>query len=1055
MHRLLLPLFLFAVSRLDANFGTTAISPGSTPAGAAATVTVTAQVTSTAIIPSTVNLQRLDAQGRILATVGNLRDDGTGGDAVAGDNVFTVRFSVYEETPSSSNYRVSAAVQGSIVRVFSNLLPFSVTGATATGIAILQPANLAFVNTSPVTVSGTTGDPNATVRVNGIQANKSGNSFQLTVPLQEGTNTVTAVASNSNGSTSTASIQVTLDTTPPRVTVDSPVQNSTTTEATITVSGIVNDIVVGTVNSQQATVTVGAVPAVVSNRTYAAANIPLQVGLNTIAVVARDRTGNSATTQLRITREAVTQPFIRLLSGDNQTGVVGSPVPSALAVQLLNGATPVPNTPVIFKVTENDGFLQPGTGRPQLISVTTNAQGQAQASLTLGNRAGAGNNIVEAYATGFQGTAVFTASATPRQASKINVDSGNNQFGPVNQRLALPFVAVVTDAGHNRIANVPVTFSVRQGGGTINGAATFQTTSDSDGRVAAFLTLGSQPGQDNNVVEASFTGNTGFAAAFNASGKTPGIPAQTSISGVVLDNSNNAIPNVTMRVFQTNQGNNNNQPMQVGTPVLTDARGAFRIAPAPVGFYKLMADGTTATQNGKAYPTLEYDLVTVAGQDNTVGMPIYLPELDPAARVCVNETTGGVLRVTRSPGFSLTIAPGSATFPGGSKTGCVSVTPVNPDKVPMVPGFGQQPRYVVTIQPVGTTFNPPAAITIPNMDGLAPGAKTEMYSYDHDLAAFVAIGSATVSPDGAIIASDAGVGVIKAGWHCGGNPNTTGSAGTCPDCQRCQGNNCVPSSGGTCDDRDRCTQNDRCANGVCTGDPFQPPPSNVTDQFDVRIPDSIVNRANSVFAYIPGLQGAYFETVRVGGSTRTSDCCDRTNGIQVGGLTEKSGRGQLEFNLTDGIRVWGTPRFEEAAGLGGIAEVQLTFEVSLTTLRGVFQINVEFGQRNRNCEPRESCLFAEANAVQQVDLLRGTAELKLCVAIFGDVDCAGARVVIIPGRVTFGWGLTFNKPSCNSGPGGTAYLGAVVARGEFQITAGGTEYRIVRQITIFQGVSGL
>ena len=71
----------------------------------------------------------------------------------------------------------------------------------------------------------------------------------------------------------------------------------------------------------------------------------------------------------------------------------------------------------------------------------------------------------------------------------------------------------------------------------------------------------------------------------------------------------------------------------------------------------------------------------------------------------------------------------------------------------MAPGFGQQPRYVVTIQPVGTTFNPPAAISIPNVDGLAPNAKTEMYSFDHDLAAFVAIGSGSVSADGSVIGS--------------------------------------------------------------------------------------------------------------------------------------------------------------------------------------------------------------------------------------------------------------------------------------------------------------
>jgi hypothetical protein len=54
-----------------------------------------------------------------------------------------------------------------------------------------------------------------------------------------------------------------------------------------------------------------------------------------------------------------------------------------------------------------------------------------------------------------------------------------------------------------------------------------------------------------------------------------------------------------------------------------------------------MADGATATLPGKSYPTLEYDIVTIAGQNNTIGMPIYLPALDPAATVCVDPSTGG------------------------------------------------------------------------------------------------------------------------------------------------------------------------------------------------------------------------------------------------------------------------------------------------------------------------------------------------------------------------------------------------------------------------------
>ena len=43
------------------------------------------------------------------------------------------------------------------------------------------------------------------------------------------------------------------------------------------------------------------------------------------------------------------------------------------------------------------------------------------------------------------------------------------------QALALPFIAIVTDAGFNRLADVPVTFTVKQGGGTLGGQPTLTT----------------------------------------------------------------------------------------------------------------------------------------------------------------------------------------------------------------------------------------------------------------------------------------------------------------------------------------------------------------------------------------------------------------------------------------------------------------------------------------------------------------------------------------------------------------------------------------------------
>lgn len=773
--------------------GATGINPASTPAGVPLLVTVTSVITDPSVIPASINLQKLDAGGRVVAVLGTLHDDGLDGDAVAGDKIFSITTTVLESNTGTVKYRVSAGFLGSLLRVFSAAVSVSITG-TSTGIAITSPANAAYLNTPIITVSGTVGDPAAQVNINGSVATVSNKSFVISLPLNEGPNIITAVAANSNGTTSTANILVTLDTTPPHLAIYTPTNNGVTTDASVAITGLVNDIVVGTVNPQQATVTVNGVAAQVLNRSFIANNVPLSMGSNTMRAVTADRAGNTATASVSVTRQAQNQTTLKVQSGNIQTGTIKTLLMSPLVAKLVNASgAPVANAPVVFRVTNQDGSVSltgaNGSGLSAL-AVNTNAQGLVSVFFTLGSHAGVGNNVVEASTAGVPSTAQFVASATPATPGLIVVDSGNNQKGVIGQPLPLPFIAIVTDSGKNRLPGVKVTFSVKKGGGNFATKSSVVVTTDSDGRAMATLTLGPDAGVNNNLVEASFTGNTGFPSAFTATGMTPGPADQTRISGVVLDNSNNPIPGVTMRLYQINQGARSNIPQEVAQPVRTDAQGQFLMQPVPVGVFKLMADGGTATRSG-SWPTLEYDMITVPGQDNALDLPIYLPELLPQNRLCVNETTGGTLTIAQAPGFALTIAPGSASFPGGSRSGCVSVTPVNMDKVPMAPGFGQQPRFIVTIQPVGATFNPPAALTIPNVDGLAPRAVTEMYSYDHDLASFVAIGSGTVSEDGSVIRSDPGVGVLKAGWHCGGDPSTSGSAGTCPTCNKCQGASCV------------------------------------------------------------------------------------------------------------------------------------------------------------------------------------------------------------------------------------------------------------------------
>jgi hypothetical protein len=695
-------------------------------------------------------------------------------------------------------------------------------------ITITAPANLSYLNISPTTVTGTVDDPTATIAINSIPAVLDGSGgFSLALPLAEGPNVVTASATNANGGSSTASIQVTLDTTPPHVTITSPADQFVTADASINVAGNINDIVVGTVNDTQAQVTVNGGPAQVANRMFLAANVPLSVGPNIISAVGRDRVGNEATTQITVVRQPapVTQ-HIALVSGNNQTGAIGSALPLPLVVSLTDvGGAPIPNATVIFKVTQNDGLVtSAGAGPSPTAIVKSGGDGRAQVTWNLGHRSGAGGNSVQAYSVGFDGTAVFTATGTQGPAGKIVVDTGNDQVGAIDAPLPKPFIAVVIDDGNNRLGGVPVTFTVTAGGGSFEGQPSFTVNSDSDGRAAATLTLGDQEGNANNVVEATFPTNFGFPAAFAASGRAPGNPNNTVITGVVLDNSNAPIPGVLVRAVLTNEMHANAAAVDSAVASQTDAQGLFDIAGAPVGLVKLLVDGSTAQLPGQ-YPNLEYDIVTVAGQNNTVGQPIYLLPINTNNQLCVTATTGGgTLTMPDAPGFSLTFGPGQVTFPGGSKEGCVSVTVVHGDKVPMVPGFGQQPRFIVTIQPAGAVFNPPAPMTIPNVDGLRPREVTEMYSFDHDIGSFVAIGIGTVSDDGSVIRTNQGVGVLKAGWHCGGNPSPTGTAANCPTCQKCTGTTCVPDNGASCDDGKFCTSADgkapgadKCDNGSCSG----------------------------------------------------------------------------------------------------------------------------------------------------------------------------------------------------------------------------------------------
>jgi hypothetical protein len=664
-------------------------------------------------------------------------------------------------------------IDGDGVNNEDDYFPTDPDSSSVPSVQITSPATLITVGSSPLRIAGTVDDLDATIIVNGIEIPQNNGSFEADVVIEEGANNIIVRAIDSKNHEGTATITVSLDKTPPYITLQSPENGGTAFSDTISVSGLVNDIVRGTVSEDEADVLVtsplGSVVASVSNRSYLAENVKLQMGVNTITIAATDAVGNSNSETITVTYEPQTDKKIELISGNAQTAVIKSSVTQPLVVQLTDAGQPVTDKTVVFRVTEGDGLLQPGTdSEGNGAVVTTNAQGQAQVMFKLGSRAGTGNHKVKARAVGFKGEVQFYQSASYGDGIQMGVIAGNNQRGSVRQPLPQPMVLAVTDDGANLIPNADIVFEVTKGSGRFNnGETTYSTTTDMDGRANASFILGFEEGLDQQRVTAKLVG-TESTAGFTAGAFVPGDPSETKISGVVLDNQDQPMPDVTIRIEGSTR------------QAVTGEQGQFTITETPVGPVHLLVEGSTTTMAGE-WPSLSYNLVTVPGVDNPMVAPIYLVKVDTDNAVYVgSEDT--VVTHPDLPGFELNVKAGSVTFPDGSKEGNLSITRVNANKIPMPPPNGMQPQLIVTIQPHGAKFDPPARLTLPNTDAHPPLAEIEMYSYDHDLEEFVTIGLGTVSRDGSTVTSNLGSGVIKAGWHCGSAPAGSGCCQSCVEC---------------------------------------------------------------------------------------------------------------------------------------------------------------------------------------------------------------------------------------------------------------------------------
>ena len=212
-----------------------------------------------------------------------------------------------------------------------------------------------------------------------------------------------------------------------------------------------------------------------------------------------------------------TPAAISASSGNGQTGPAGGTLPNPLQVRVTStSGAGIEGTVVNFAAAANSGSVS-------ATSVTTNADGFASTTWTLGTQVGIDLDTLRASVSGLGAPAVFTATVTAASASSISLVSGNSQSGSVGQPLPQPLVVVVKDQFGNPRSHVDVTWSVTAGEGSLTHPA---STTGFDGRASVIWLVGNA---GPNTAQATANNVAGSPVVFSATGVSSG----TTIRGTV------------------------------------------------------------------------------------------------------------------------------------------------------------------------------------------------------------------------------------------------------------------------------------------------------------------------------------------------------------------------------------------------------------------------------------------------------------------------------------------------------------------------------------------
>ena len=374
-------------------------------------------------------------------------------------------------------------------------------------------------------------------------------------------------------------------------------------------------------------------------------------------------------------------PALLKISGDNQRRTPGKTLanPFVVEAQDENGLA-LSGISVNFTVTSGDGMLS-------VQSPTTNANGRAQSTLTLGQNLG--TYTVQASAVEIEVSVTFNAEGT-RIPKKLEIISGKDQAGLPGDALEKPFVVEVRDEFDKPLPGVQVTFTVTSGDGTLSATS---VTTDSNGRAESILTLGPNPG--TNTVTVSVTGSQ-ETRTFNAEGSR--IPKELEmISGVdqaglpgdalekafvveVRDQTDKPLPGVEV-TFTVTAGGGTVQPEIATTDENGRAESTLTLGSTPgTNTVRVSVEGNTQAVATLTIETVRVFALSIPAGTHLIHIPLAVKQIN--GEDATIETVGDLYNALGDAvNFIITVGDdgGWKTYLGDISTGTVADAEIEDD----------------------------------------------------------------------------------------------------------------------------------------------------------------------------------------------------------------------------------------------------------------------------------------------------------------------------------------------------------------------------------------